>query len=63
MVLPIDNVDDIDLLSGVGRALCLDKVGENDGEAHSHIEIVLHHKVFLIRKIIYLPGGRPEQYS
>ena len=57
VVLSIDNVDDIDLLSGVGRALCLDKVGENDGEAHSHIEIVLHHKVFLIGKIIYLPGG------
>ena len=55
--MPIDNVNDIDLLSGVGRALCLDKVGENDGEAHSHIEIVLHHKVFLIGKIIYLPGG------
>ena len=53
----VDIVDDIDLLSGVGRALCLDKVGENDGEAHSHIEIVLHHKVFLIGKIIYLPGG------
>ena len=48
-VLPIDNVDDIDLLSSVGRALCLDKVAENDGEAHSHIEVVLHHKVFLIR--------------
>merc|ERR1711872_832799 len=31
----------------VGRALCLDKVGENDGEADTDVEVVLHHKVFL----------------
>ena len=48
--LSIDNVYDIDLLGGVGRALCLDKIGENNGEAHSNIEVVLHHKVFLIGK-------------
>merc|ERR1719341_2757610 len=34
-------------ICGVGRALCLDEVGENDGKANSNIEIVLHHKVFL----------------
>ena len=47
----IDNgyVNDIDVLCGVGRALCLDEVGENDGKANSNIEIVLHHKVFLIK--------------
>ena len=32
---------------GVGRALCLDKVGHHDGEAHAHIEVVLHDEVFL----------------
>merc|ERR1711962_1463031 len=32
---------------GVGRALCLDKVGHDDGEAQAHVEVVLHHEVFL----------------
>ena len=32
---------------GVGRALCLDKVGHDDGEANAHVEIVLHDEVFL----------------
>ena len=32
---------------GVGRALCLDKVGHHDGEAHAHVEVVLHDEVFL----------------
>ena len=32
---------------GVGRALCLDKVGHDDGEAHAHIEVMLHDEVFL----------------
>ena len=32
---------------GVGGALCLDKVGHDDGEAHAHVEVVLHDEVFL----------------
>ena len=32
---------------GVGRALCLDKVGHDDSEAHAHVEVVLHDEVFL----------------
>ena len=32
---------------GVGRALCLDKVGHDDGEANAHVEVVLHDEVFL----------------
>merc|ERR1711962_1381268 len=32
---------------GVGGALCLDKVGHDDGEAHAHVEVMLHDEVFL----------------
>ena len=32
---------------GVGGALCLDKVGHDDGEAHAHVEVVFHDEVFL----------------
>merc|ERR1719239_745454 len=44
-------------ICGVGRALCLDEVGENDGKTNSNIEIVLHHKVFLGCK----EGGDTEE--
>merc|ERR1711962_1151678 len=46
----------VDRLS-VGRALCLDKVGHDDGEAHAHVEVVLHDKVFLGSK----EGGYSEE--
>merc|ERR1712117_692318 len=42
---------------GVGRALCLDKVGHHDGEAHAHVEVVLHDEVFLGSK----EGGDTEE--
>ena len=32
---------------GVGGALCLDKVGHDNGKAHAHVEVVLHDEVFL----------------
>merc|ERR1712107_129458 len=42
---------------GVGGALCLDKVGHHDGEAHAHVEVVLHDEVFLGSK----EGGDSEE--
>merc|ERR1712107_685400 len=45
------------LIASVGGALCLDKIGHHDGEAHAHVKVVLHDEVFLGRK----EGGDSEE--